>query len=152
MTLWEILAGRRKRRSCAWGPDRGAFELHPGNTNQGETVAATVILLPWKGEIREAFNVQTESSVPGDCGDGNECADKNGEISFVRGDNPDYDDLVLTISGTGTSAKTGEGRPSAQRADVEICGWEVRARREVEEDASPFASGFWGLLFETRWC
>ena len=77
----------------------------------GETVAATVILLPWKGEIREAFNVQTESSVPSDCGDGNECADKSGEISFVRGDNPDYDDIVLTITGTGTSAKTGKDVP-----------------------------------------
>lgn len=90
------------------GPDRGAFELTPGNTNQGETEASTVILLPWKGEIREAFSAETESSVASDCGDGNECADKTGEVSFARGANLDYDDIVLTISGTETSAKTGK--------------------------------------------
>lgn len=93
------------------GPDRAAFELHPGNTNQGETVADTMILLPWKGEIRVALDVETESTVTSDCGDGNECADKQSEISFARGANPDYDDLVLTISGTATNAKSGQGVP-----------------------------------------
>ena len=42
-----------------------------------------MILLPWKGEIRVAFNVETESTVTSDCGDGNECADKT-ERDFVR--------------------------------------------------------------------
>lgn len=90
------------------GPDRAAFELNPGNTNQGETVGATVILLPWKGAIREAFNMETESTENSDCGDGTECTDKETEVSFVHGDNPDYDDLLLKITGKATSQKTGK--------------------------------------------
>jgi len=90
------------------GPDRGAIELTPANTKQGGTEASTVILLPWKGEIREAFSAETESTEASDCGDGNQCADKTGEVSFARGANPDYDDIVLTIAGTETSAKTGK--------------------------------------------
>jgi hypothetical protein len=91
------------------GPDRAAFELKPGSTFQGETVASVMILLPWKGGIRQAFNAETESSEPSDCGDGmGECRDKKAEISFARGANPDFDDIVLSISATETSAKTGK--------------------------------------------
>jgi hypothetical protein len=91
------------------GPDRLAFELKPGNTNQGETVGSVMILLPWKGAVREVFDAETISTATSDCGDGmGDCRDKTGEITFVRGADPDYDEIVLTISGTETSAKTGK--------------------------------------------
>jgi hypothetical protein len=91
------------------GPDRVGFELKPGNTNQGETVGSVMILLPWKAGIHEAFDAETISTETSDCGDGmGQCRDKSGEIEFVPGANADYDDIVLTISGTETSEKTGK--------------------------------------------
>jgi hypothetical protein len=91
------------------GPDRAGFELMPGSTNQGETVGSIMILLPWKGGIRQAFDAETESTEATDCGDGmGECRDKQAEVSFARGANPDYDDIVVTISATETSARTGK--------------------------------------------
>lgn len=91
------------------GPDRAGFELKPGNTNQGETVGSVMILVEWKGGIRTAFSAETLSTETSDCGDGmGDCRDKSGEISFVRGENADYDDIVLTISGTEASPKTGK--------------------------------------------
>lgn len=91
------------------GPNRSGFELKPGNTNQGETVGSVMILLAWKGGIHAAFSAEIFSTETSDCGDGmRECRDKSGELSFVRGENADYDDIVLTISGTEESAKTGK--------------------------------------------
>jgi len=91
------------------GPERMGFELKPGNTNQGETVGSVMILLAWKGGIREVFDAETISTETSDCGDGmGQCRDKSGEISFVRGEDEDYDDIVLTISGTEINAKTGK--------------------------------------------
>src|SRR5271154_4283609 len=91
------------------GPERMGFELKPGNTNQGETVGSVMILLAWRGGIHEAFEAETISTETSDCGDGmGQCRDKSGEIEFVRGADPDYDDIVLTISGTETSEKTGK--------------------------------------------
>jgi hypothetical protein len=91
------------------GPERAGFELKPGNTNQGETVGSVMILLPWKGSVREVFDAETVSTETSDCGDGmGECRDKTGEIAFVRGTDPNYDDIVLTISGTETNEKSGK--------------------------------------------
>jgi len=36
------------------------------------------------------------------------CRDKSAEITFVRGENADYDDILLTISGTELNDKTGK--------------------------------------------
>jgi hypothetical protein len=74
------------------------------------------ILVPWKGEIREAFaeivaegNGQVCSDEDGDDGgDGMKpqpCVGTEKTLSFVKGANPDYDDIVLTLSGTTLSAK-----------------------------------------------
>ena len=87
------------------GPDRGAFELDPGNTFQGETTAETLILLPWKGELSEAFSAKTDWPEDTDCGDGmGGCRDMSAKISFERGANTDYDDIVVKISATETDA------------------------------------------------
>jgi hypothetical protein len=91
------------------GPQRSGFELKPGNTNQGETVGEVVILLAWKGGIHTAFSAENLSTETSDCGDGmGNCRDKSAEITFVRGENADYDDIVLTISGTELNEKTGK--------------------------------------------
>jgi hypothetical protein len=87
------------------GPDRGAFELTPGNTDQGESFASVMILLPWKGAIRDVFDAQTEWPGQTDCGDGaGGCRDLSADVSFERGANADYDDIVVKISATETDA------------------------------------------------
>lgn len=91
------------------GPQRSGFELKPGNTNQGETVGSVMILLAWKGGIHTVFSAETLSTETSDCGDGmGNCRDKSAEITFVRGENADYDDILLTISGTELNDKTGK--------------------------------------------
>jgi len=87
------------------GPDRAAFQLTPGGTNQGETFSLVMFLVPWQGGIREVFEAQTDWPEQTDCGDGmGYCRDVSAEVSFERGANPDYDDIVVKLSATETDS------------------------------------------------
>jgi len=51
------------------GPHRPGIELRTTYTGQGETTTWASILAPWKGEIREALNIEIASAYD-DCRDG----------------------------------------------------------------------------------
>ena len=77
------------------------IELRTTYTGQGETTTWASILAPWKGEIREALNIEIASAYD-DCRDGGAtpCYRHRRIIKFVKGADPAYEDIVLTRSGT----------------------------------------------------
>jgi len=91
------------------GPDRFGVELKGSSTHQGNGTSYVSILAPWKGKIHEAFtDITGEANV--DCGEEKgmlPCVSFVKTIEFVRGANPDYDDMILTLSGT----KLSDARP-----------------------------------------
>ena len=84
------------------GPDRFGVELKGSSTHQGAGARYVSILVPWNSEIREAFaDITGEANV--DCGEEKgmlPCVSFEKTIEFVRGANPDYNDMILTLSGT----------------------------------------------------
>jgi len=100
-----------------WGKPPSAHILRIGSDRVGVELVLPgfytydSILVPWKGEIRQAFgeiiaegNGQVCSDEDIDYDDESlkpqPCVRTQKEISFVKGANPDYDDMVLTLSGT----------------------------------------------------
>ena len=66
------------------------------------------ILVPWNGEIRAAFDTIIAESNGQVCGEEEgmqPCVGTQKKIAFVQGANPNYDDLVVTLSGTAISEK-----------------------------------------------
>jgi len=68
-------------------------------------------LVPWNGEIREAFDTIIAEGNGQVCGEEDEeegmqpCVGTQKNIAFAQGANPNYDDLVVTLSGTALSEK-----------------------------------------------
>jgi hypothetical protein len=92
------------------GPNHFGVELAVSSTHQGVGTHAVSILVPWNGDIRRAFQDITGEGNGGGCGEEGmlPCVSFEKTIDFVRGANPDYDDMVLTLSGT----KLSDGPPS----------------------------------------
>jgi hypothetical protein len=89
------------------GPERVGVELDFESSTQGQFIKPVSILIPWKGEIRKALSIFAADSNKGQCGDEGmlPCYENHEEISFVKGPNPGYDDIVLTLTGTALTEK-----------------------------------------------
>ena len=101
--------------SGQWGhpPDAHIVPIssdHVGVRLDGPGAFATYvsILVPWNGEIREAFGTIIAEGNGAVCGDEEgmqPCVGTQRKITFVKGANPSYDDIVLTLSGAAVSEK-----------------------------------------------
>lgn len=64
----------------------------------------TTLLIPVNGDVKEVFSAQIAADDKGACGPGPEdeiaCYSSKMSLRFVRGNNPDYDDIELRLSGT----------------------------------------------------
>ncbi len=90
------------------GPDHVGVELQFISSHQGQWVRPVSILVSWKGEIGEALSgIFGDTNRGGQCGgeDMLPCYENHTEVTFVKGTNPGYDDIVLTPSGTKLSDK-----------------------------------------------
>jgi hypothetical protein len=84
------------------GQGHVGIELRITTQGQGETTTVISFLVPWKGEITEALRTEVADDDGGICGDGGmlPCYKNRRKITFVKGAEAGYDDLVLTLSGT----------------------------------------------------
>ena len=78
-----------------------------------------MILLPWMGESREAFSVETEATVQSIAAMGTERADKTGEVEFARGANPYDDEIARSFRGR-RRRETGKDVKVERGAEVEL--------------------------------
>ena len=81
------------------GPGHRAFLLHLTSTTEA-TTESEALLVPWKGSVVEAMRIVMADSNDGNCGGAYPCYKNQRELKFVPGSNPDYNDIVLTLSGT----------------------------------------------------
>lgn len=64
------------------------------------------ILVPWKGEVRKALSTEIEDDHHGTCGDGDlTCYRDRREITLVKGADPEYNDIIVTLSGSAPKKK-----------------------------------------------
>jgi hypothetical protein len=84
------------------GQGHVGIELRITTQGQGETTTVVSFLIPWKGEITEALCTELADDDRGICGDEGmlPCYKNRRNITFVKGAEAGYDDLVLTLSGT----------------------------------------------------
>jgi hypothetical protein len=86
------------------GPHHVGVELQFTGGGQGVYATVVSILVPWKGDVREALTTAIAGGNGGGCGeDLPPCYENKRNIAFVKGADPDYDDIVLTLSGTDMS-------------------------------------------------
>jgi Bacterial Ig-like domain (group 2) len=95
--------------SGAWGKPPDAHILRIGPDHFGVELQVSgfstyaSILVPWNGEIRQAFGEMIGEGNGQVCG-GEEgmqpCVRSEERITFQKGANPEYDDMLLTLSGT----------------------------------------------------
>lgn len=81
------------------GPARYGFLLEQTST-QAKTTVGQALLVPWKNTVMEGMRTVTGDTNEGDCGGAYPCYGNHRELQFVPGANPDYYDIVLTLSGT----------------------------------------------------
>jgi hypothetical protein len=82
------------------------IELRDAFQGAGEASVYVSILVPWKGEVREAVSTEIEDDDHGTCGDGDlPCYRNRREITFVKGADPEYNDIIVTLSGTAPKKK-----------------------------------------------
>lgn len=89
------------------GPQRMGIELKDTYVGQGSTTTFIAMLIPWHGEIRDAIEVIIGDDDLGECRKGVDCYKTRRQVRLVRGANPDYDDVVVTTSGTERDEKRG---------------------------------------------
>lgn len=83
------------------GPRRIGIEITDTDTGQGQTTSSKTLLVPWEGKINEALVRVVRDDDKGMCGkDSLPCYSNRKKPVFVSGTNPDYYDVVLTLSGT----------------------------------------------------
>lgn len=92
------------------GERRVGIELRDAFQCAGEASVYVSILVPWKGEVREALSTEIGDDDHGTCGDGDLPCYRNGrKITFVKGADPEYNDIIVTLSGT--AQEEGEAPP-----------------------------------------
>lgn len=98
----------------AWGrhPDAELFEFGPHLTgikltlegqHQGDEQTSVILLVPWAGGFSEAFCSSVEGNNSAECGPGEgmmDCFRFHANLTFMRGKNPVYYDLVVRTYGT----------------------------------------------------
>lgn len=114
------------------GPQRLGVEIRDADTGQGETTSSTTLLVPWKGKINEALVRSIADDDKGMCGkESLPCYSNRKRMNFVSGKDPEYYDIVLTLSGTDLS----DSDPITRK--------DVRGTERLE-----FASGFYRTEFK----
>ncbi len=93
-------------------PDAELFKFGPQLTgirftltvqHQGDEGTSITLLVPWAGGFSEAFSGEIEGNNSAECGPDAgmmDCFRFHSNLTFVRGENPDYYDLVVKTSGT----------------------------------------------------
>ncbi len=81
------------------GPHAHAFLLKVTSMQERTTVAES-LLVPWKGAVQEAMRTVVADSNQGSCGGAYPCFSNQRELQFVPGSDSQYNDIVLTLSGT----------------------------------------------------
>jgi hypothetical protein len=85
------------------GPNRIAISIRDNFLAQGQTTTIDRLLIPWKGKVNEALARVVADDDKGMCGKekpAQPCYANSRSLRFLSGSNPDYYDLVLTLSGT----------------------------------------------------
>lgn len=67
---------------------------------QERTTVAESLLVPWKGAVQEAMRTVVADSNEGNCGGAYPCFSNQRDLQFEPGSNPQFNDIVLTLSGT----------------------------------------------------
>ena len=86
------------------GPQHHGFLLRV-TSKLAKTTTYEVLLVPWKGNVQEAMQAVTADNTQDDCGGAYPCYGYQRDLKFVPGANSEYDDIVLTLSGTDMSDK-----------------------------------------------
>ena len=86
------------------GSQRHAFLLRY-TTTVAKTTTYDALLIPWKGNVHDAIQWVAEDTNQGDCGGAYPCFGYRRELRFIPGANRDYDDILLTLSGTDMAQK-----------------------------------------------
>jgi hypothetical protein len=81
------------------GPQNYAFLMRVVSV-QERTTAAEALLVPWKGTIQEAMRTVVADSNQGNCGGAYPCYSNQRELKFVPGADPQFSDILLTLTGT----------------------------------------------------
>jgi len=86
------------------GPQHHAFLLR-STTNQAKTTTSQALLVPWNGNVHDAMQWVAAHSNQDDCGGAYPCFGYQRDLKFVPAPNSEYDDIVLTLSGTDMAQK-----------------------------------------------
>jgi hypothetical protein len=81
------------------GPQTHAFLLRVTSV-QERTTTGEALLVPWKGAVQEAMRTVVADSNQGNCGGAYPCYSNTRELKLVTGTDPQYSDIVLTLTGT----------------------------------------------------
>ena len=84
------------------GPDRHGVKLEETVSGQGENTVIMAMLVPWDKAFETALQAWIGDDDSGTCGPGGDfpCYANRKKLKFVKGGNPDYFDIVLTLNGT----------------------------------------------------
>lgn len=97
------------------GPDHAGIELRHSDMHFGESTVEVSILVKWKNAITEAFSAEVSDDNTGNCGAGMPpCYFRRGKIHYVKGADSEYDDIILTRSGT---APTSDSPPKIMKVN-----------------------------------
>lgn len=92
------------------GLHRIGIEFFDGSIGQGETTLSKWLLVPWKNGVNIALTRVISDDNRGGCGKyagGLPCYANKRSLVFIPGSNPEYYDIVLTLTGTDLS----DGKP-----------------------------------------
>jgi hypothetical protein len=84
------------------GPSHSGIQLSDTDGGQGVTDSHVMLLVPWQEGISQTYSGIVSSDNSGYCGGQapSVCYGYHSDLSFVKGANPDYYDLVIKTSGT----------------------------------------------------
>lgn len=86
------------------GPQLHGFLLRY-TTSVSKTTTYEALLVPIKANVQDAMQWVAEDTNEGDCGGAYPCFGYQRDLKFVHGANADYDDILLTLSGTDMAQK-----------------------------------------------
>ena len=90
-------------RIVAIGQHRIGIEMTDGYEGQGEETTSKLILVPWNGKVNPALRYVTNNNDRGACNLGADslpCYSNGRRLQFVTGTDPNYYDILLTLSGS----------------------------------------------------
>jgi hypothetical protein len=91
-------------RTIQLGPQRFGIEISDGDTGGSETTSTEVILVAWKGKVRQSLRYVSSDNNKRSCGRENgesPCYANRKTMALVRVEGHNFFDLLLTLAGTG---------------------------------------------------